>query len=126
MDFKVKGFERGVIGDTEWAARLGALEETPPARNLGLTPQINISYTIETDSPTLIHFTTSATVPRSKVMNLLEYHHFAQGGVLPENVTMTLEEFLESGLEGYEYVQGELVQMPATSVSQLYLLLEKM
>ena len=49
-------------------------------------------------------------------MNLLEYHHFAQEGVLPENVTMTLEEFLESGLEGYEYVQGELVQIPATSV----------
>ena len=49
-------------------------------------------------------------------MNLLEYHHFAQEGVLPENVTMTLEEFLENGLEGYEYVQGELIQMPATSV----------
>ena len=49
-------------------------------------------------------------------MNLLEYHHFTQDGVLPENVTMTLEEFLESGLEGYEYVQGELIQMPATSV----------
>ena len=49
-------------------------------------------------------------------MNLLEYHHFAQEGILPENVTMTLEEFLESGLEGYEYVQGELIQMPATSV----------
>ena len=31
-------------------------------------------------------------------MNLLEYHHFDQDGVLPENVTMTLEEFLESEL----------------------------
>lgn len=49
-------------------------------------------------------------------MNLLEYHHFAQKGVLPENVKRTLEEFLENGLERYEYVQGELVQMPATSV----------
>lgn len=49
-------------------------------------------------------------------MNLLEYHHFTQEGVLPEHVTMTLEEFLENGLEGYEYVQGELIQMPATSV----------
>ena len=49
-------------------------------------------------------------------MNLLEYHDFAEKGVLPENVKMTLEEFLENGLEGYEYVQGELVQMPATSV----------
>lgn len=29
---------------------------------------------------------------------------------------MTLEEFLESGLEGYEYIKGELVPMPPTSV----------
>ena len=29
-------------------------------------------------------------------MNLLEYHRFTQEGVLPENVTMTLEEFLET------------------------------
>lgn len=28
---------------------------------------------------------------------------------------MTLEEFLENGLEEYEYVQGALVQIPATS-----------
>lgn len=28
---------------------------------------------------------------------------------------MTLEEFLESDLEGYEYVKGELVPMPPTS-----------
>lgn len=30
---------------------------------------------------------------------------------------MTLEEFLESNLEGYEYVKGELVPMPPTSMA---------
>ena len=30
--------------------------------------------------------------------------------------TMTLEEFLENDVEGYEYVKGELVPMPATSI----------
>ncbi|MYB95231.1 Uma2 family endonuclease [Candidatus Poribacteria bacterium] len=30
--------------------------------------------------------------------------------------TMTLEEFLENDLEGYEYVKGELVPMPPTSM----------
>ncbi len=29
---------------------------------------------------------------------------------------MTLEEFLESDLEGYEYIKGELIPMPPTSV----------
>ena len=33
----------------------------------------------------------------------------------PEHGTMTLEEFLESDLEGYEYVKGELILMPAAS-----------
>ena len=32
-----------------------------------------------------------------------------------EHTTMTLEEFLESDLEGYEYVKGELIPMPAAS-----------
>ncbi len=31
-------------------------------------------------------------------------------------VTMTLEEFLENDLEGYEYVQGELVPMAAATI----------
>ncbi len=31
------------------------------------------------------------------------------------SITMTLEEFLESDLEGYEYIDGELVPMPPTS-----------
>jgi len=32
-----------------------------------------------------------------------------------EHSTMTLAEFLESDLEGYEYVKGELILMPAAS-----------
>ena len=39
-----------------------------------------------------------------------------QEGLTPETVSMTLEEFLESDLEGYEYVKGELVSMPPTSL----------
>ncbi|RKU17214.1 hypothetical protein C6501_04560 [Candidatus Poribacteria bacterium] len=34
---------------------------------------------------------------------------------------MTLEEFLESDLEGYEYIKGELVPMPPTSVEHGYI-----
>ncbi|RKU20851.1 hypothetical protein C6499_23010 [Candidatus Poribacteria bacterium] len=34
---------------------------------------------------------------------------------LPPPKKMTLEEFLESDLEGYEYVKGELIPMPAAS-----------
>ena len=33
----------------------------------------------------------------------------------PNTAKMTLEEFLESDLEGYEYVKGELIPMPPTS-----------
>ncbi len=33
----------------------------------------------------------------------------------PIETDMTLEEFLESDLEGYEYVKGELIPMPPTS-----------
>ena len=35
---------------------------------------------------------------------------------IPAPDTMTLEEFLENDLEGYEYVKGELVPMPPTSM----------
>ena len=42
-------------------------------------------------------------------------HQFSQENPSPETVTMTVEEFLESDLEGYEYVKGELVPMPPTS-----------
>ena len=31
---------------------------------------------------------------------------------------MTLEEFLESDLEGYEYIKGELVPIQSTSLEQ--------
>ena len=39
---------------------------------------------------------------------------FAQE-ILPPPKKMTLEEFLESDLEGYEYIKGELIPMPAAS-----------
>lgn len=48
-------------------------------------------------------------------MNLAS-HQLIPEGILPENFTMTLEEFLESDVDGYEYVKGELVPMPAPSV----------
>lgn len=48
-------------------------------------------------------------------MNLAS-HQLMPEGILPENFTMTLEEFLESDVDGYEYVKGELVPMPAPSV----------
>ena len=41
---------------------------------------------------------------------------FAQEGLPTHAPKMTLEEFLESDLEGYEYVKGELVPMPPTSM----------
>ena len=45
-----------------------------------------------------------------------EIHRLAEEGKpLPENVTMTLEEFFENDIEGYEYVEGKLVPMPGTS-----------
>ena len=40
---------------------------------------------------------------------------FKQEMSVPEHGEMTLEEFLESDLEGYEYVKGELIPMPAAS-----------
>ncbi len=49
-------------------------------------------------------------------MNSPELHPFAQEMPPPGHITMTLEEFLESGLEGYEYLKGEVVQMSPTSM----------
>lgn len=40
----------------------------------------------------------------------------SQEGLPPKPIKMTLEEFLESDLEGYEYIKGELVFMPPKSV----------
>ena len=45
-----------------------------------------------------------------------ELHPFAQEMPPPAPITMTLEEFLASDLEGYEYVKGELIPMPPTSL----------
>ncbi len=39
----------------------------------------------------------------------------SQEGLPLKPIKMTLEEFLESDLEGYEYAKGELVPMPPTS-----------
>ena len=36
-------------------------------------------------------------------------------------IKMTLEEFLDSDLEGYEYIKGELIPMPPTSVEHGYI-----
>ena len=40
----------------------------------------------------------------------------SQAGIPPKPIKMTLEEFLESDLEGYEYIKGELIPMPPTSI----------
>ena len=50
-------------------------------------------------------------------MTQQELHEVAQGTRAPEQVSMTLAEFLENDIEGYEYVKGELVPMsPAARV----------
>ena len=48
-------------------------------------------------------------------MKQQEIHEVEQGIRPPESVKMTLEEFLEDDVEGYEYVKGELVPMPPPS-----------
>ena len=48
-------------------------------------------------------------------MKLQEIHEVEQGIRSPESVKMTLEEFLEHDVEGYEYVKGELVPMSPPS-----------
>ena len=40
----------------------------------------------------------------------------SQEGLPLKPIKMTLEEFLESDLEGYEYIKGELIPVPPTSV----------
>ena len=44
-------------------------------------------------------------------MTQQELHDFTQGSPAPEKTSMTLAEFLENDIEGYEYVKGELVPM---------------
>ena len=48
-------------------------------------------------------------------MNSQEVQEYPQEILPPEQSTMTLEEFLESDLEGYEYIKGEIIRMPAAS-----------
>ncbi len=45
-------------------------------------------------------------------MTQQEFHEITQGTLTPEKVSMTLAEFLEYDIEGYEYVKGKLVPMP--------------
>ena len=50
-------------------------------------------------------------------MTQQELHEIAQGTLAPEQVSMTLAEFLEYDIDGYEYVKGELVPMsPPTRI----------
>ena len=48
-------------------------------------------------------------------MTQREIHEVEQGIRPPESIKMTLEEFLEQDVEGYEYVNGELVPMAPPS-----------
>ena len=49
-------------------------------------------------------------------MHPQDINEFAHETLPPENVSMTLEEFLESDLERFEYIKGELIPMPPTSI----------
>ena len=49
-------------------------------------------------------------------MNTHAGHQFSQENLPPEIPKMTLEEFLESDLEGYEYIKGELIPVSPTSL----------
>ncbi len=49
-------------------------------------------------------------------MNLHEVSEVAQEMHLPEQMPMTMDEFLANDIEGYEYVKGELVPMASPSL----------
>ena len=49
-------------------------------------------------------------------MNVQEVSRVAQEIPLPEHTTMTVEEFLASDIEGYEYVKGALIPMAVLSL----------
>ena len=49
-------------------------------------------------------------------MNAQEVQHISPDSLPPDIPKMTLKEFLESNLEGYEYIKGELIPIPPTSV----------
>ena len=48
-------------------------------------------------------------------MAQVETHEHAQDITSVKSTTMTLNEFLENDVEGYEYIKGELVPMPDAS-----------
>ena len=54
-------------------------------------------------------------------MDTQEVHQITPEGLPAELPKMTLEEFLESDLEGYEYIKGELIPMAPTSVEHGYI-----
>ena len=54
-------------------------------------------------------------------MDAHEVHQITQDRLPPEIPKMTLEEFLESDLEGYEYIKGELLPMPPTSLEHSFI-----
>ncbi len=54
-------------------------------------------------------------------MDAQEVHYITPDSLPAELPKMTLEEFLESDLEGYEYIKGELIPMPPTSVEHGYI-----
>ena len=49
-------------------------------------------------------------------MNPQDINEFAHQTFPPEDISMTLDEFLESDLERFEYIKGELIPMPPTSI----------
>ncbi len=53
-------------------------------------------------------------------MDAQEVRTLPQESLAPELPKMTLEEFLESDLEGYEYIKGELIPMAPTSLEHGY------
>ena len=54
-------------------------------------------------------------------MDVQEVHQIMPDNLPAEIPKMTLEEFLESDLEGYEYIKGELIPMAPTSVEHGYI-----
>ena len=49
-------------------------------------------------------------------MNAQEVQHISHDRLLPDIPKMTLAEFLESDLEGYEYIKGELIPIVPASI----------
>ena len=49
-------------------------------------------------------------------MNAQEVQHITSDSLPPDMPKMTLEEFLESDLEGYEYIKGKLIPIVPTSI----------